>query len=58
MADEYGDVQCLVTIEDLLETILGREIVDEADSVEDMRRLAHEHRERRARRLGLITNGE
>ena len=58
VADEYGDVQGLVTIEDLLETMLGREIVDEADTVEDMRRLAHEHWERRARRLGLITSGE
>ena len=45
-------------MEDLIETILGREIVDEADSIDDMRKLAHAHWEKRARKLGLIGSSD
>ena len=38
--DEYGSVRGLVTLEDLLETVLGTEIVDETDRVTDMQKLA------------------
>lgn len=51
--DEYGGVEGLVTIEDVLETLLGMEIVDEADQAVDMRRLAREQWERRAKKLGI-----
>ena len=40
-------------MEDLFETLLGIEIVDEADVAEDMQRLAREHWAKRAKRLGL-----
>jgi CBS domain containing-hemolysin-like protein len=40
--DEHGAVEGIVTLEDLLETLLGREIVDETDRVEDLRELAKE----------------
>ncbi|WP_427901895.1 CNNM domain-containing protein [Motilimonas cestriensis] len=40
VVDEYGDVQGIVTMEDLVETLLGIEIVDEQDKIADMQRLA------------------
>lgn len=38
--DEFGQTSGVVSLEDAIETLLGREIVDESDTVEDMQKLA------------------
>ena len=38
--DEYGGLSGVVSLEDVLEEMLGSEIIDESDKVEDMRALA------------------
>lgn len=40
--DEYGAFQGILTLEDVIETLLGSEIVDENDIVPDMQALARE----------------
>lgn len=58
VTDEFGNTVGLITMEDIIETLLGLEIMDESDSVEDMQLLARKNWERRAKRLGLFTGEE
>jgi CBS domain containing-hemolysin-like protein len=53
VTDTYGSVTGLVTMEDLFETILGFEIVDESDKIEDLQGFARKKWEERAKKLGL-----
>lgn len=52
IVDEYGSFNGLVTQEDVIETLLGLEIMDESDSVEDLQQLARKNWEKRAKDLG------
>jgi CBS domain containing-hemolysin-like protein len=54
VVNDFGAILGLVTMEDLFETILGLEIVDETDDVADLQKHAREIWQKRARELGLL----
>ncbi|HKJ06919.1 MAG TPA: hemolysin family protein [Flavobacteriaceae bacterium] len=54
VVDEYGTASGLVTMEDVIETLLGLEIMDESDNVADLQLMARKSWETRAKKIGLI----
>jgi len=53
VTDQYGSAVGVVTLEDVIETLLGLEIVDEHDTEVDMQQLARQKWKERAMKLGL-----
>lgn len=58
VVDDYGSAQGLASMEDVIETMLGLEIMDESDNVEDMQQLARKNWQKRSKSLGLETPDE
>jgi CBS domain containing-hemolysin-like protein len=55
---EYGDVCGLVTMEDVMETLLGLEIMDEHDQVQDMQAYARKLWQHRAKSRGMVLDDD
>jgi CBS domain containing-hemolysin-like protein len=53
VVDEFGSVKGLLTLEDIMETLIGLEITDELDTVADMQHLARERWRERMSALGV-----
>ena len=52
--DDYGSIVGIVTLEDVLETVLGIEITDESDTIADLQAYARKRWEDRAKKMAML----